>query len=221
MAGTLSIKVCGITRLQDAQWALSFGADYIGVIGYPASPRFVDPSQWSSLLSTIPKGKRVWVSVAPGPKEMEMAFHAGFDVIQAHFNPDQEWNPAKECTLFPSEKIWLAPKMKQASSFLPEWLALCDRILVDGFSTQEFGGTGKRVHPTLFRSFLEKYPQGTFILAGGLSPNNIIQALEETGASYVDVNSGVEDSPGCKSKLKLRKLFQEIRVGLDKERKYP
>ena len=212
----ISVKVCGMTRPQDVRHALRLGADYFGVIGYPASPRFLEPSLWTEILSVIPEGKRVWVSVAPSPSDMETALSRGFDVVQAHFDPGQGWDPLTTCKPFSRKTIWLAPKMKVADEFCPEWLSVSERIVVDGYSPSQYGGTGKRVAPALFQSLVKNFPKGRFVLAGGLSGENIQHALEETGATFVDVNSGVEESPGCKSHLKMDEFFHAIRVGLDK-----
>jgi phosphoribosylanthranilate isomerase len=85
----------------------------------------------------------------------------------------------------------------------PAVIALADTFLFDSFSADRFGGSGKTADWTRFRRHREAFPDKTWILAGGLTPENISVALKATGARVVDVNSGVEASPGVKDHARL------------------
>ncbi len=206
------VKICGLTRSEDAVLAFALGARFGGVIGAAGSPRFVGPGSpaEAGVLSAIPPGCRVWVSVEPAVGEVEAALERGFDRAQVHFDPAGDFDPAALSAAVGAERVWLAPRMRDTGEFRPGWLGRAEAFLVDGFSAHRFGGTGKRVDAAAFARLAAAHPGADFILAGGLAPDDLARTLDRSGARRIDVNSGVERSPGVKDPEKMKRLFANL-----------
>jgi len=205
------VKVCGLTCPADAREAIRFGADYGGVIGYEDSPRHVPLDQTAPLLAEIPPGRRVRVGVETCDRELEAAFRAGFDLVQVHFDPQGSFDPAAVSERFGADRLWLAPRLANPLDFAEEWIGLAAVVLVDGFSADRFGGTGKRVAGAAFAELCARHPGQVFAVAGGIAPANVEEVLRATGSGRIDVNSGVEKSPGIKDPALLRDLLRRVR----------
>ncbi len=207
-----SVKICGLTRPGDAVLALGAGAEFGGVIGFDGSPRYVAPESEleSVLLRALPGRRGVWVGVEPHPEEGAAALARGFGRIQAHFDPGGDWDPVRFQAAVPRESLWLAPRLPSLDAFREEWIGLAEAFLIDGFAPDRFGGTGKVVEGAAFARLRAHFPGETFILAGGLSPDNVAGAVEASGAVRIDVNSGVESAPGVKDPEKIRCLFAAL-----------
>lgn len=212
MIGALQVKVCGQTRAEDARVAAEIGADYLGFILYPKSPRYLTLARYAELSSALPAGpRRVAVMVEPTVEELAAASAAGFDFFQihcAHTTPlatVQTWS-----ALVGGHRLWLAPKLPPAVDVPADWLPLSGTFLLDTFHAEGFGGSGKTGDWAKFARHQQANPQHTWILAGGLNPDNITDAVARSGAHFVDVNSGVESSPGVKDHAKLRRLAEAL-----------
>lgn len=210
---TTKVKVCGVTRAEDAELALSLGADYIGVIVYEKSPRSAPLEKVPGLLKAIPKGKRVVVDVAPSAERLERIFSLGFDAAQIHFDLDLPMGSvAAWSALTGPQALWLAPRLPDSEPDFPQVLMeFADTILIDAFDQHAYGGTGRAgANWQRYLDYTLFYQHKNWILAGGLSPENIREALDFTQAAMVDVNSGVEASPGIKDPEKLREFFEVV-----------
>ncbi len=207
------IKICGLRRPADARAAMALGADFGGVIGHPASPRYLELRSEAPLLAEIPEGRRVWVSVEPAPEEVESALDRGFDFVQVHFDPQGGFDPVSASKRFGAERLWLAPRLADPRKFQEAWIDAAEVFLIDGFAPDRMGGTGRRVEGEAFAELVRRYPGCQFVIAGGISPENVGEVLRVSGASQVDVNSGVEASPGVKDPVRLRNLFAAVREG--------
>ena len=212
MIGNIQLKVCGQTRVEDAQVASDLGADYLGFILYPKSPRAITLARYAELAPELPIGpRRVAVMVEPTTEELAAAVAAGFDFFQihcAHTTPVetvQGWSMQVG-----AHRLWLAPKLPPGEDVPAEWLPLAATFLLDTFHAGGFGGSGKTGDWAKFARHKESYPQHTWILAGGLSPDNVTDAVAKSGTFFVDVNSGVETSPGVKDHAKLRALGEAL-----------
>ncbi|MGC9451227.1 MAG: phosphoribosylanthranilate isomerase [Oceanipulchritudo sp.] len=207
------VKVCGITRPEDAELALSLGARYIGIILYEKSPRAVPPERVPELLGAIPPGKRVLVDVAPGADRLETFLPLGFDAYQIHFDLNTSMaSVAAWSGLVGQQALWAAPRIPPGEPHFPQILMeFADTILLDTYDKEAYGGTGRAGRN--WQRFLDctlLYQHKNWILAGGLSPDNVREALDFTNAGTIDVNSGVEARPGIKDPEKLRRLFEEV-----------
>ena len=206
------IKVCGLTREEDVKLTLSLGADYFGFILYPQSPRAVSLDRAIELAAAVPMGQRVAVDVATSLEDLKSYSDAGFDYFQIHFGADFEHNRFAEYSkIVGKEKLWLAPRLAFEDTFPEVILDYADTILIDTFVEDQFGGTGKVGDWARFNSLKERYPQTNWVLAGGLSPSNLLEALASTAADHLDINSGVEITPGIKDEVKLQEAFEVLR----------
>lgn len=206
------IKVCGLTREEDVKLTLSLGADYFGIILYPQSPRAVSLDRAVELAAAVPVGQRVAVDVATSLEDLKGYRDAGFDYFQIHFGVDFEHSMLAEYSkIVGKEKLWLAPRLASEDTFPNDILDYADTILIDTFVKDQFGGTGKLGDWARFNALKEAYPQTNWVLAGGLSPSNLLDALSSTAADHLDINSGVESKPGFKDEVKLREAFKVLR----------
>lgn len=207
MINGVRLKVCGITSLVDADAADAVGADCLGFIFHAKSPRNVAPAQYAAMKERLPPRKKVAVCVEPAPAELAALEKLGFDHFQIHFNAA---TPLTALTAWSQlagrSHLWLAPKLPPGQDVKPEWLPFADTFLIDTFHPEKFGGTGETGDWPKFKRHREANPGKTWILSGGLSPENIAAAVTATGARFVDVNSGVEQSAGIKSPAKLQAL---------------
>ena len=205
MINGIKLKVCGITSLVDADAADAIGADYLGFIFYPKSPRWVSYPQYKAMEERLPPRKRVAVSVEPSVEDLAKQVDHGFDFFQIHFNPQTpldvvtSWAKAVD-----PARLWLAPRLPEGVDIYPELLPLAETFLLDTFHPDKMGGTGATGDWAKFKRYREAYANKRWILSGGLNPENIAEAVSATGAKYIDVNSGVEQAPGIKSPAKLK-----------------
>ncbi len=206
-----TIKICGITRESDGDLALRLGADYLGFIVYPKSPRCISLLDAEKLLKHFAEAGCVCVDVAPGMKRVRDLSILPFAAYQLHFSVDMDRNRVAEWSqVIGKKRLWLAPKIPPSSPF-PEWiLEYTDFVLMDTYHPGLFGGSGEAGDFAAFAQISKKYPNVQFILAGGLNPDNMTEALQQSGANWVDVNSGVECDPGIKDEGELRRLFAQI-----------
>jgi phosphoribosylanthranilate isomerase len=208
MIDNIRLKICGLTRAEDAGAAAEIGADCLGFIFYPKSPRGVTLEQFKALRPGLPAGARpVAVMVEPGLTELTGALQAGFDAIQIHFKTSTPLAQLREWSeIVGPARLWLAPKLPPEAGVSALLLPLADTFLLDTFHPEKFGGTGETGDWAKFRHHQATHPDKTWILSGGLTPENITAAIRATGAKFIDVNSGVESAPGVKDHAKLTEL---------------
>ncbi len=209
----IRVKVCGLTRTEDLVIAKKLGARYFGQIFYPKSPRCVSEEMAAELRDVAPFGSRVAVDVEPAPERVTEFLEMGYNFVQIHFRPDrtsldrlERWSWAAS-----PDRLWLAPKLADLANFDPQWLQFADNFLVDSYTRERFGGSGKTGDWDGFTRLVSAYPEKNFILAGGLNAENVGEAVTTTGARTIDVNSGVEQGPGLKCCDRLTALFEAIR----------
>ncbi len=215
MIGNIQLKVCGLTSAADARAAAQAGADYLGFILWRKSPRFLALEAWKKLAPDLPtEPKRVAVMVEPGVAELSAAVGAGFDFVQIHFSHTVPPAVAAEWSEFAGRgRLWLAPKLPPEMDVAAAWLPLADTFLLDTFHAGGFGGSGRPGDWAKFARHRAAHPEKTWILAGGLTPENVAAALAASGARFADVNSGVESSPGVKDHAKLAALAGRLSAG--------
>ena len=143
--------------------------------------------------------------------ELQTLVQAGFDFFQIHFRPElpiatfETWSKTVG-----AEKLWLVPKLPAEVDVPAALLPLAKHFLLDTFHADKFGGTGQTSDWAKFVRHQQAYPTKTWILSGGLNPDNVGEALRATGAKFVDVNSGVESAPGIKDIEKLKKFVVRL-----------
>ncbi|TVP80267.1 MAG: phosphoribosylanthranilate isomerase [Puniceicoccaceae bacterium] len=208
----VQIKICGLTREADVDLALSLGADYFGFIVYPKSPRGLSLERAAELAQRVPRGKRVLVDVETGTQELERYREAGFDFFQIHCGLQVGLATlAAWSGLVGADRLWLAPRVAPEDDFPLATLEFAQTLLVDTYVPGQVGGTGVVGDWGRFSELSAAHPLTKWILAGGLGPANVLQALSQTAADHLDINSGVESAPGIKDPAKLREVFQILR----------
>jgi len=201
------VKICGITRLADARVAVRAGADLLGFVFYPKSPRYILPEKASSIIRKVPRGvKKVGVFVnATAPEVKAIAAACRLDYLQFH----GEETPAF-LRRFKGYKLIKAVRVKNALSLRRLSRYPADFFLFDAFHKEAFGGTGKVFDWGLLDK-LDKVHK-PFFISGGLTPNNVGELLGRIRPYGIDVSSGVELCPGRKSRRLIR-LFMERKEG--------
>jgi len=212
MINGIRVKVCGITSLVDAEAAAVCGADFLGFILYSKSPRFVSLEAFQSMRPALPAAvKKVGVLVEPTLAELAQARDAGFDYIQLHF-PNATTFPDAVAWLdvVPPAQLWLAPRIPPGDALDLMFVALADTMVFDTYHPEQIGGTGETGDWKTFAKLQTKNKDNSWVLAGGLTPENIVAAIRDSRAHIVDVNSGVEASPGVKDHARLRAFFAAL-----------
>jgi phosphoribosylanthranilate isomerase len=207
------VKICGITREEDARLAVSLGATYLGFIFYPNSPRAISLEDFEKLKQTLPDSFRVAVDVRPSIETIKKQIASGFDYFQVHFSEihDSAYLSVLSETVG-RDRLWLAPKLPPGMLFPESLFQYADTFLIDTYHIEGFGGSGKTGDWAGFKQLNIDYPEKYWILAGGLNAENIGAALKLANPQIIDTSSGVELSPGIKSSEKLRSFFSQLPV---------
>ncbi|MEN6423621.1 MAG: phosphoribosylanthranilate isomerase [Smithella sp.] len=202
----IEVKICGITNKKDALFAAECGAAALGFIFYPPSPRYIKPDEARKIISALPdQPVKVGVFVNEKPEDIKRILeHCGLDMIQLHGD-----EPPEYCRQFPLSMIIKAVELKNEDDVNRAYSYDVAAILVDSRHTGLYGGTGKTVNWKLSRRFSNKKP---LILSGGLNADNVAEAMKIVAPAALDINSGVEASPGKKDHKKLEKIFSVIRT---------
>lgn len=186
------IKVCGITRVGDAKAAVASGVDAIGLMFYPKSSRLVTVDQARELVAVIPALVSV-VAVFADPEEAEVRAvvdGVAVDLLQFHGDESAAFCESFGRPYIKGVRMKAADSLEQAIAAHPGARA----FLVDAYDPAMVGGTGHRFDWNTIAP--ERRP--TVILAGGLNPDNVADAVRAVGPLAVDVSSGVESAPGIK-----------------------
>jgi phosphoribosylanthranilate isomerase len=209
------IKICGITNFSDAEKSISLGADYLGFILHPSSPRFIDLNLVAELFKKLRDHscKKVLVDVNPEPEMLKLYLQEGFEFFQLHFPHDISINRIDSWKkVIGAENLWLAPKIPPQSEFPPELMNYADHFLVDAYSSSAFGGTGEQSDWEEFSRCKDRYSEKKWILAGGLGLENAKLAISSLHPDIMDFNSAIEVEPGKKDHRKLSSLFSNLRA---------
>lgn len=199
----MKVKICGVTRPEDAEIISDLGADYMGVVLYPKSRRYVPASDLSPLLSV--KGPlKVAVMVNPSLEEALDVLRTGFDLIQLHGEERVEF--ARKVGI---HRVIKAFRIKDTPPRIEEEWKEAHGILFDSFSPTAFGGTGKTFNWDLIKGL--SADGWRIFLSGGLKPENVREACMRVKPYCADVSSGVELSPGIKDPAKVEKFIKEVK----------
>lgn len=200
------IKICGFTRVQDAQAAVQLGADALGLVFYPKSPRAVSLETAQSIACRIPAFVNLTaLFVNENAANIRHCLqHLPIDVLQFHGDEDAAFCEQFGRPYLKAVRVRLPEDIDHAFAQFPSARA----ILFDAYSEQAYGGTGHQFN----WSWLPKNAPMAWVLSGGLRPNNVAQAIAQTGAMAVDVSSGVEISPGIKCPKQIAAFIQQSRL---------
>lgn len=206
------VKICGLSEPATLEAAVAAGADYVGFVFFPPSPRHLSFERAAGLASRVPdRVGRVGVFVDPDDALIETAIRAArLNILQLHNAP-----PARLVELkrrFGLE-TWAAVSVgtRRDVEGAAAWRGAADRLLFDAKAPKGAslpGGNAVRFDWRLLEGFDVGMPWG---LAGGLDPATVADACRATGAPLVDVSSGVEDAPGVKSADRIRAFVKAVR----------
>ncbi|HEX3018730.1 MAG TPA: phosphoribosylanthranilate isomerase [Chitinispirillaceae bacterium] len=199
------IKICGITRLEDAKVAANLGVDALGFIFYQKSPRFVMPEQAANIIMQLPPMvNRVGVFVNENYDNiMKIVRQTGIDTVQLHGDETPDFCSSIPLPVIKSFSVRPQTDLSELKNYKTQG------ILLDTWSGQMQGGTGKTFDWNIARKACVMFKN--VVLAGGLGPTNLEDALKIVDPFAVDINSGVEIMPGVKNPHKIRDVVKIVR----------
>ena len=217
----MRVKICGITQAEQGRAIAQLGATALGFICAPQSPRYVTPLQIRGVVEQLPKPHsaddwvdRVGVFVNANLKMIEETVTiAQLNIVQLHGDESPEYCQAMQQSL-PAVEIIKAFRLKTPADLkrLQPYQSCVDAFLLDAYHPQQLGGTGQTLD---WRSLQTFQPGLPWFLAGGLNPDNILDALSQLCPDGIDLSSGVERSPGDKALEKVVLLFERLRQWRD------
>ena len=199
------VKICGVTSLDDALACVDAGADALGFNFWPGSKRHIPVERAAGIAKRVPPNVRtVGVFVNPSEEDVDRAFASGaIDLAQLHGDETPDF-----CTRFAGRYI-KAVRLRDAASLTRMAEYACDFVLVDA-DTPGYGGSGQRADVALAA---EAARARRVILAGGLTPANVAEAIAAVRPYGVDVAGGVEREPGVKDWMQVAAFVQAAKRG--------
>jgi phosphoribosylanthranilate isomerase len=199
----IPVKICGITRPEDARLAAELGAAAIGVVLWPSSPRFVDRNRAREIVLAVPPDVgAVGVFVNQTEEAIELAAEIGLTAIQLHGDESAASYQGAAVRVIKAVAVRDA-SAEHAAAAVPS----AATVLLDAHDPVKRGGTGRSIDWSIAASIAQGRP---IILSGGLNAENVVAAIAAVDPCAVDVSSGVE-SGGVKDAAKLRALFDTLR----------
>lgn len=192
----VKVKICGITTLEDALVAVKAGADALGFVFHHSSPRHIFPEQAAAIIRQLPAFvQTVGLFVDEELATVNATAHqCGLDLLQLHGDETPAY-----CDLV-QRRVIKAFRVKDITSLESTKNYRVSSILLDAWSPAAHGGTGQTFNWEIAAQAAES---GHLILAGGLTPENVVEAIQQVHPFAVDVSSGVESSPGIKDVSKV------------------
>lgn len=206
MTQEIEVKICGLTNVDDVRAAVDCGADYLGFVLYGKSPRGVSAAGLAGILEQEPlTGKAVGVFVNESRAEVErIATDCGLCAVQIH--GDEEPTDFIDMPV----PVWRAVRLSDGPGpALGIWQA--ERYVVDAATPGLYGGSGIQADWDAAAKLAQRCPM---MLAGGLTPDNVVDAVRIVNPLGVDVASGVESEPGKKDHKKLEAFIRNARSAL-------
>jgi phosphoribosylanthranilate isomerase len=210
----VKVKICGITNWTDARRAVEAGAQFLGFNFYRPSPRYIQPAAARRIIRRLPDGIAT-VGVFVNESEANMlaiAHRVGLDYLQLHGDerPEQVARLKREIPVIKAVRVRDSFRPKQLDSF-----GRASAILLDGFDVRRHGGTGKTFNWNLARG---SNGSRRIFLAGGLTPENVAEAIRVARPYAVDVCSGVEARPGKKDPARIVALMWAVKAAEGKQK---
>lgn len=207
----MRIKICGIKQPEQGKAIARAGATALGFICVPASPRYVNSTQIRAVVEQLPQNvDRIGVFANSTKEEIcQTVAAAKLTGVQLHGDETPEFCHQLR-SMLPNIEIIKALRVRseeglaQAETY-SNW---ADTLLLDAYDPQMLGGTGKTLDWNALRQFQPGCP---WLLAGGLTPDNVLDALNQLSPNGIDLSSGVERSPGDKDLDKVAKLFEQLK----------
>lgn len=209
MSARVRVKICGVTNEADARAAIALGADALGFNLFAGSPRFIELEREAAWIAALPPYvTRVAVLVnVPVAEARRVATHPAIDLVQLHGDEGEGY--CEELAAF-GRSFVKALRVRDATSLEHADRFSTPHLLLDAHAESGYGGTGLRFDPTLAAEAVQRFPRLQIILAGGLRPDNIADAVRAVRPYAVDVASGVESAPGRKDRDKMAALMTAV-----------
>lgn len=207
----MRVKICGITQVEQGQAIAALGATALGFICVKRSPRYLKPQQIQPIIEGLPQSVDcIGVFANASLTEIEGVLTvAPLTSIQLHGDESPQFC-AQMQQLWPHLEVIKAFRIKTAESLsdISRYIEVIDTLLLDAYDPQQLGGTGQTLNWDILATFK---PERPWFLAGGLNPDNILQALDTIVPDGIDLSSGVERSPGDKDLAKVTQLFKRLK----------
>lgn len=207
----MQVKICGITEVNQAQEIVALGAELIGFICVERSPRYITPEKIRAIADNLPtKTQKVGVFADHSlPAIAQIVKQANLTTVQLHGGESPEFCQQLRQIVAPNIKLIKAFRIKSAQTLdsTLNYINCVDTLLLDAYHPQMLGGTGKTIPWQDLALFKPELP---WMLAGGLTPDNLAEALARLQPDGIDLSSGVERSPGDKDLSKVAQLFRVI-----------
>ena len=200
----MMVKICGITSMQDAEAAVEAGADSLGFVFWPKSPRFIDPHRARAIVSNLPPfvvPVGVFVNQPAAPVRGVAAL-VRLGAVQLHGDEDVLYVAGMDYPVIKAVSIERGDETDRIDSWPRRTM-----LLLDVHDPMSRGGTGRTIDWSAAAPIAARRRT---LLAGGLTPDNVAQAVARVQPYGIDVSSGVECSPGVKDHARIRALFEAL-----------
>ena len=209
----MQVKICGITNLEDAQAVAKAGADLIGFNFYSKSPRFIEPERARDIAAGLRADGRAPKMVGVFVNESPEKVRAIIELVQLDFVQLHGTEPASMVRELRACKSLRPRNMEEANAAVAEYSSAAKgnapAFIVDAYDPKQFGGSGTRADWDIAAMIAQQYP---ILLAGGLSSENVADAIRSVRPWGVDVASGVERAPGLKDHAKVRAFIENAKA---------
>ena len=207
----MRIKICGIIQPEQGKAIATLGATALGFICVPATPRYVTPAQIRAVVEQLPENiDRIGVFANSSREEICQTVKAvGLTGVQLHGDESPEFcyhlrQSQPNVEIIKALRVRSLEAPVQADIYT-NWV---DTLLLDAYHPHQLGGTGK----TLDWGKLRFQPNCPWLLSGGLTPDNVLDALSQVHPNGIDLSSGIERAPGDKDLTKVAALFEQLRA---------
>ena len=206
----VKIKICGITNLEDALLAVDAGADALGFVFFKESPRHIFPEQAAAIIRQLPPFvQTIGLFVNEALDTVNgTADLCGLDIIQLHGDESPEFCAGVKRRVIKALRVKDITCLDSMKDYRPA------AFLLDTWSPNAHGGTGRSFNWEIAASAAKS---NRIVLAGGLTPANVADAVRQVRPYGVDVSSGVESAPGKKDAALVRNFIQAARTALDQQ----
>jgi phosphoribosylanthranilate isomerase len=201
----IPVKICGITRPEDALLAAELGAAAVGIVFWRDSPRFVEPDRAREIVSALPPGVgAIGVFVNQTQEAFAIAAEIGLTAVQLHGDESPKSYEGAAVSVIKAVAV-RDESARHAAARVPA----AATVLLDAHDPVKRGGTGRPIDWSIAMSIARERP---VILSGGINAENAVAAITAVDPCAIDVSSGVESAAGVKDAAKLRKLFDTLRA---------
>ena len=204
------VKICGLTRLDDARFCAAAGADFLGFIQHEASPRYAEPALVREILAWVAGPVPVGVFVDASADDVNRrCAEVGFGMAQLHGHESPETCEAVEVPVVKAIHVQHDASAEQVHVLAAPYLGVVDFLLLDTHHTSLWGGTGESFNWRVARGLAQ---EADLFLAGGVTAANVAEAVATMRPYAVDLSSSVESAPGVKDLDKLAAFFEAVRA---------